>query len=462
MKNILIKGLFFIFFCATLMACSSENKKTDSRPNILFILVDDQRDDMLGCAGNPIVQTPAVDKLAEQGVRFTNAFVTTSICAASRASIFTGMYESTHNFTFGKPPLNADLAQICYPALLKEAGYSTAFVGKFGINVENKNSVLNEWFDYYALSPINSPYVEVGADGRRKHSAEIKGEQAISYIRDIKGDKPFCLSLSFNAVHAVDANKEPGNAGHFPYPEEVAELYRDINMPLPELNDPEIFDQHPDFLKESLNRVRYYWRWDTPEKYQVNMKAYYRMISGYDRVIQRVLDELKAKGLDKNTVIIYSADNGYYMGNRGFAGKWSHYEESIRIPMIIYDPREESSTINRLNDKMVLNIDIPSTILDYAGVHIPKEYEGNSMVGLAREKDIPWRDHFNIEHRMDHDQIPKYTGIRNGQYVYANYYEQNPAYEFLHDLKKDPLQLDNLAGDSSYEKVLTEMRGLSK
>jgi len=455
--------LILIAIAILINSCNTAEKKIDSRPNILFFLIDDQRNDQISCAGHPIVKTPTVDKLAEDGIRFTNAFVTTSICAASRASIFTGLYECKHNFTFGKDPIKMEYLTSSYPYLLKKSGYSTGFVGKFGVKIEQQDSMLSEMFDYYKLSPINSPYFEKLPDGSRRHSAEIKGDQAVEYINGLTDDKPFCLSLSFNAVHAVDANKTPGNEGHYPYPKAVEHLYEDIEMPQPRLSDPQIFENHPDFLKKSMNRVRYFWRWDTEEKYQTNMRAYYRMISGYDNVMKRVINALKEKGLDKNTVIIYSADNGYYMGNRGFAGKWSHYEESLRVPLIVYDPRKPERGISKTSDKIALNIDIPSTILDYAGISQPGIYQGRSLLPVVNDElTESWRESFLCEHRMDHYQIPKYVGLRSQRYVYANYYEQEVPYEFLHDLQKDPDQLKNLAGDPAYKDILKEMAAKCK
>jgi arylsulfatase A-like enzyme len=456
---------FMYLFAGTVLfnSCVTNTKTKEERPNILFILADDQRNDVLSCDGHPIVQTPTIDKLAEEGVRFTNAFVTTSICAASRASIFTGLYESKHNYTFGKAPIRMDFITHSYPYLLKQSGYNTGFVGKFGVKLEQQDSMLNEMFDFYSLSPQNAPYFETYADGSRRHSAEIKGDQAVEYLNLQSADQPFCLSISFNAVHAVDGNKTPGNEGHYPYPKAVEHMYEEIEMPVPKLADPEIYEKHPDFMKNSMNRVRYHWRWDTEEKYQINMKAYFRMISGYDNVMKRVIATLEEKGLNKNTVIIYSADNGYYMGNRGFAGKWSHYEESLRVPMIIYDPRAAEIDRGKTSDKMALNIDIPSTILDFAGVSQPQIYQGRSLWPLTQNPNMAsWRDSFFCEHRMEHEQIPKYIGIRGERYVYANYYEQDPPYEYLHDLKTDPDQLQNLVNNPEFNELIREMRIKSK
>src|SRR5690606_33831358 len=144
-----------------------------------------------------------------------------------------------------------------------------------------------------------------------------------------------------------------------------------------------IFERHPEFLQTSMNRERYFWRWDTPEKYQTNMRAYFRMISGIDHAIGRVLDELERLGLAENTIIVYAADNGYYMGNRGFAGKWSHYEESLRVPLIVCDPRLPADRRGKVVEAMALNIDLAPTFLAYAGATIPENYQGRSLVPLA-------------------------------------------------------------------------------
>lgn len=452
--------LLIVIFTIGFISCfSSEKEDLQKKPNILFFLVDDQRNDILSCAGHQIVKTPTVDKLASDGVRFTQAFVTTSICAASRASILTGLYETKHGYTFDKDPIKANIIINSYPYLLKKAGYSTGFIGKFGVKIEAKDSLINDMFSVYKPSSKNTPHFVMIGDSIKRHSAEIKGDQAIEFIKNQSTTKPFCLSISFNAVHAVDNNTIPGNDGHYPYPKAVAHLYENIEMPTPNLSDPKIFENHPDFLKNSMHRDRFKWRWDTPQKYQTNMRAYLRMISGYDNVMKRVIAVLKENGLDKNTIIVFAADNGYYMGNRGFAGKWSHYDESLRIPLIIYDPRSSPISQNNDSDKMVLNIDIPATILDYAGISLPPQYQGKSLLPIMdNERVDEWRNNFFCEHRFENDKIPKYKGIRGERYVYANYYEQEPTFEYLHDLEKDPDQLVNFATDPEYKKLLFSMR----
>lgn len=449
-----------LLISALLLFVSCTEETTHKKPNIIFILADDQRNDLLSCAGHPIVKTPTLDKLSEKGVRFTNAFVTTSICMVSRATIFTGLYEAKHNYFNENRTIKSEYIANAYPYHLKKAGYTTGFVGKLGFGMDKGKKRLPEMFDYYQISPNNFPCFIEQADGTLKHSADVWGDKAIEFIKEQSSETPFFLSLSFNSVHAVDNNHQPGQNGHYPYPVAMENLYADMEIPEPKLAAPEIFENHPGFMKKSLNRERYFWRWDTDEKYQINMRAYYRMISGYDAVIQRVLEALKKQGLDENTIIIYTADNGYYMGNRGFAGKWSHYDESMRVPMIIYNPRQAENLKGKTNDKFVLNVDIPSTILDFAKIGIPETYQGKSVIPLLNGNENEWRTSFYFEFRRNTPEVGlhPFIGFRDTDYVFAQYYGQTPAYEYLHDLKKDPDQVTNFIDHKAYKEIATKMR----
>jgi arylsulfatase A-like enzyme len=299
------------------------------------------------------------------------------------------------------------------------------------------------------------PYFKKQPDGTVRHETEVAGDRAVEFLNSNPRGKPFCLSISFNAVHAADHDMK----NHFPWPKAVDGMYDNVEIPAPRLSDPSIFESHPDFLKKSMNRKRYFWRWDTPEKYQKNMKAYFRMISGVDRVIGRIRNELENLHLADNTVIIYMSDNGYYMGDRGFAGKWSHYEQSLRVPFIVYDPRLPEVKRGVVKEEMALNIDVPSTLLQLAGVEIPTHYQGCSISPLLQGKSArDWRNDFFCEHLMDNPDIPKWEGVRGERYVYARYFEQEPVFEFLHDLKTDPDQLVNLASNSDHKDILAQMR----
>jgi arylsulfatase A-like enzyme len=432
-----------------LATCTLLAADAGTRPNLIFLLIDDQRNDTLGCSGHPIVKTPVIDRLAADGLRFQNAFVTTSICAASRASFLTGLYERGHGYTFGAPPISQSDMLNSYPALLHNAGYRTGFIGKYGVKTKGRpESEIFDFFETYGGFFIQQP------DGSMRHESEVAGDKAIQFLNLHPEEKPFCLSISFKAAHANDGDRK----NHFPCPKAVDGMYEDVDIPPPRLSDPAIFENLPPFLKASMNRDRYFWRWDTPAKYQKNMRAYFRMISGVDRVIGRIRKELDERGLSDNTVMIYMGDNGYYMGDRGFAGKWSHYEQSLRVPLIVYDPRLPQEKRGILIKEMALNVDVPATMLDLAGVEIPPHYQGRSLAPLFEGQGLPdWRNDFFCEHLMNHKFIPKWEGVRGERYVYARYFEQHPLYEFLHDLESDPDQLVNLASSPEHKDILTRM-----
>jgi len=233
-------------------------------------------------------------------------------------------------------------------------------------------------------------------------------------------------------------------------------------MPLPPLNDPSIYEAQPDFLKKSINRQRYFWRWDTAEKYQTNMRAYFRMISGIDHVVGRLVKQLEEQGLADNTVILYTADNGYYLGDRGFAGKWTHYEESLRVPLVVYDPRMPKAKQGRVLSEMALNSDVGSSLIDLAGLPVPEAHTGRSFASLLRGDEASgWRKDFLCEFLAVAKSIPRWEGVRGEHMTYARYFVDGPSeppYEFLYDLKNDPQQLTNLAAVNSDHPLLTRMR----
>ncbi len=186
------------------------------------------------------------------------------------------------------------------------------------------------------------------------------------------------------------------------------------------------------------------------------MRAYYRMLSGLDGAIARVLGTLKKQGLAENTIIVYSADNGYYMGDRGFAGKWSHYEQSLRVPLIVYDPRDKKSA-GRVVDDLAMNLDLPVTFLSWAGVDVPAHYQGLDLAPIIRGDDPgQWRTDMFHEHVGLRPHI-SWEGVRNKRYKYARYFDQE-NYEFLHDLARDPDELENLADDPDYKAILANLR----
>ena len=427
----------------------------DPPMNVVVIVSDDHRADVLGCAGHPIVRTPNLDRLAAKGVRFANAFVTTSICAASRASIITGLPERSHHFTFGRPPLAESLVRTSYPARLRAAGHHTGFVGKFGISVEGGRPTIDRMFDEF--TPITrTPYLKTLPDGSTRHATDLIGDAAVGFLERAAGDRPFCLSISFNAGHAEDGDLDD----HFPPPPTEADLDADVPMPRPRLDGGTHFDRQPAFLRDSMNRDRYRWRWDEPEKYDRNLRDYFRMLAGLDRNVGRVLAALDRLGLADDTMVIFLGDNGYYMGERGFAGKWSHYEESLRIPMIVFDPRLDPRDRGRVEPATTLNIDVSPTVLAAAGLPHPAIPAAGRPLPITPDAAVRAspRAGFLCEHGMKHPDIPRWVGYRTGEFKYARYLDHPEDGEFLHDLRADPDESINLADDPVHAADLARMR----
>jgi arylsulfatase A-like enzyme len=442
---------------ACLIGAAIPGKAEESRPNILFFFADDQRHDTVGYAGHPIVKTPTIDRLAANGVRFENMFVTRSTCWASRTSILTGLTSRSSVEQDGSDKVRPEALTELFPDRLRDAEYRTALFGKWHAKMP-KGFKPEDHFDEYEKI-FRRPYFKTMPDGSKRHTTELIGDRGVEFLKSQrKRKKPFCLNLWFNAGHAEDRDLRPG-IGHYPWPRAMDGKYDKVEIPEPRLSDPAIFAAHPRFFQISNHRERFRWRWDTPEKYEINMRAYFRMLSGIDHVMKRVLRTLEEEGLAENTIVVYSADNGYYLGDRGFAGKWSHHEQSQRVPLVIFDPRQPNGRRGRSVAAMALNLDLPATFLDWAGVAIPDSYQGASLKPLIENTATPegWRDdffceHFNPRYRMS------WEGVRGKRFKYARYVDQVPVYEFLHDLVNDPDEFVNLTHDPEHASVLKRLQ----
>jgi arylsulfatase A-like enzyme len=292
-------------------------------------------------------------------------------------------------------------------------------------------------------------------DGSTRHVDEIIGDKSVAFVGAQSAAKPFFLYMSFNISHAEDNDRRPGH--HYQWPAAEDGLFEDVEPIRPNLADPKYYDATPDFLKTTINRTRYFWGYDTPEKYRANLRALYRMLAGMDRIVGRVMTALKEKGFAENTVVIYSADNGYYMGDRGFQGKWSHYDQSIHVPLIVSDPRMKSELRGRVLKETSVNLDIPATILDLATVPVPAKYQGASLRPLLNgDRPKNWRTDFYVEHHANPAQIATWFGIRDNRYTYANYYQNGT--ELLYDRERDPTELTNVATDAAYAAVFARLR----
>lgn len=440
--------------CGGLAAASARAQVQDRPPNIVFLMTDNHRWDMLGCAGNEIIQTPNIDELAARGAMFTNSFCTTSICAATRASILTGEFRREHGYTFTMPPMSVQRMDRSYPALLRRAGYRTGFVGKLGVEVDPRAP--DRMFDFYRrriASSTRNPYYREASDGNVKHLTTINGDDAVEFIRTNPSDQPFCLSVSFSAPHPEDDNID-----QYIYDRQFEGLYEGSVIPPPPIPGDEYFHQLPGFIQVSMGRQRWFRRFDTPEKYQRMMKGMYRLITGVDAQVGRVVDELASRGFDSNTVVIFTGDNGIMIGEHGLTGIWLMYEGSIRKPLIIADPRLPEARRGATVDEMALSFDCPATMLDLAGVDVPSQMRGRSLAPLLRGEPVEWRQDFFYEHLFERETIPKSEGVRTEDLKYVRYFERNPPYEQLFDLQADPNEVTNLATDPARAETLAALR----
>ena len=213
---------------------------------------------------------------------------------------------------------------------------------------------------------------------------------------------------------------------------------------------------HDDFIRTSEARRRWNIRFSTPEKFQESVKNYYRLISGVDVVIGKIRDELRRLNLEDNTIIILTGDNGFYLGEHGLAGKWFPHEESIRVPLVVFDPRASRRRRGVTASQMALNVDIAPTFLELAGLKVPQQMQGRSLAPLLKGKKPKWRTDFFYEHLFEHETIPRTEALRTKRFKFARYIDYN--YEELYDLKKDPAETTNLAYDEKYQKTLKSLQ----
>lgn len=423
------------------------------RPNILVLLTDDQRWDAMGCAGNSIVQTPEMDRLAREGTRFTNAFVTSSICAASRATIFTGQYERAHGSNFHTQPLRRAQLEQSYPMLLRRAGYYTGMIGKYGVGDGKREiegpEVFDRWYGFYGQGDY------FPRTHRGKHLNQVMVEQARDFLEHVPPGRPWCLSVSFKAPHSGR-----GYMGYDAEPD-LRQLYAEVQIPMPPTARQEYFEALPDFLRRCNARTSYWQkRFSTPERYQTVMRDYYRLITGADRAIGRIRAELDRRGLAQNTVILFLSDNGDMMGDYLLGGKELLYDVSLRIPMILFDPRVAAEARGQTRDELVLNLDIAPTVLDLGGVATPATMQGRSLMPLVRGQKVAWREEFFCENNfcIPTQYYPRIEGVRTTRWKYVRYTDVQPMYEQLFELEKDPDEVHDLARRPEFSGTLAELR----
>jgi len=449
-KYFLIAFLFFVtisMMATNPVSAASDDPSATARMNILVLYADDWRHDTLGVAGNPVVKTPNLDELATQSVRFTQNCVTTSICGVSRATLFTGQWMSRHGNRSFKP-WNTSWDET-YPGLLRGRGYYLGHVGKW-----HNGKIPKGRFDF-ARSYYGKHWMEQ-EDGSKIHVTQKNENDALEFLRTRPTDKPFCLTVAFFATHAEDSNP----LQFLPQPESM-ELYKDVTVPVAVNATQESFDRLPDFVGNEKNegRNRWHWRFDTAEKYQTMMKNYYRLATEVDSTCGRVLEELKRQGVADNTLVIFTTDNGYYHAEHGLADKWYPHQESIRVPLIVRDPRMPADMQGETNDEFTLNVDLAPTILAAAGIEPPDSMQGTDIAPLYLSDEKPeWREEFFYEHPMlkSTDFIPASEALvrKDWKYFYWPEFDR----EQLFNIKVDPIEENDLAANPEYAAKLEEMR----
>lgn len=427
--------------------------KPTARPNIVFFLTDDQPHQALGRL-DPYFSTPHLDRLAGESVIFDNAFVTTSVCAVSRASVFTGQHSVRHGVNSFDTPLTTEQMQRSYSGLLRQAGYRTAFLGKFAIGhpraAPRALCLPEDQFDLWYGFLQGVSYSQM-VDGRKRYVTTVMEEKAMAFMRENPKDKPFLLILCLPEPH--------GQAGPWNYRDPEFELEPPPGPPSrPKTMNQEALDRRPQAIRDSRNSTGL-------KAYAAGYEAYMTTVRDYtartDLAVGRILQMLKELNLEDNTVVIFSSDNGSMWGAHGLNGKWNMYEESIRVPMMIRDPRLPASTRGH-RSQMALNIDIAPTIVAMAGLPVPGEMQGMDLSPVLRDPAVPGREDWYYEHDVatasKGKPLPRCEGVRTERWKYIRYKDTDPVEEELFDLQTDPLEEHNLAGTPAHAERLNALR----
>ena len=414
--------------------------QVDTPLNILLLYADDWSFTTLGAMGNNVVKTPRLDDMAQNGVLFTHNCVTTSICMVSRASLYTGQYASRHqtfksysNLTMYDP---GRWNQTLFP-LMKENGYFTGLVGKYHHHHPPKDVPT---FDVFRSSPFRHIW---NRSGIVKHITQWNEDMSMEFLKTRPNGKPFFLTTSFFATHAQDGGPE----AYVPM-ETSLSLYSNITIPHPSTFTQKHFEGLPDFFQNGKNfgRGRAMKRYFPEDEFQHNMKDMYRMATEVDAASGRLIDELERQGILNQTLVIFTTDNGNFHGHHGLAEKWYAFEESLRVPLIVMDPRAPVSTRGTINDDFTLNIDLAPTILSAAKIPVPESMQGRDISELYLNRSSigrkEWRSEFWYEWYGDKKVLPSNLALVRKDTKYINWLDF--GIEQVFDLKHDPFEEHDL------------------
>lgn len=463
--------------------CGSTPRTAARRPNILFVMTDDQQYTQMSCAGHPVLETPNMDRLAAGGVRFDNAFCTNSLCAPSRATVITGALSHVHGIRGNSERADAvetlDASLPTFPKLLQEAGYKTALMGKWHIRQDPAG------FDDWKVLPGQGVYFDpdfIHRGETRKeagYATDITTDFALEFLKNNSADgKPWCLVYQHKAPHrpftpaprhaklwdGVEWPKPPTyNDDHATrkVAKEAEDMKFDVSL------EGDYKDEMPAGLDPSQKKDWIYDRF---------VKDHHRAVYGVDENLGRILDYLDETGQAEDTLILYTTDNGYFLGEHGWYDKRFMYEESLRVPLLLRYPRMVKG--GQLESRYAMNVDLAPTILDFAGIPVPEPMQGRSLRPLvAGEPPADWRNvayYSYFENSwafrdMSKDQMtdPSFQfwtahrvgpnrGVRTDRFKLIEYYTEG-GYGELFDLAEDPHELLNVYGDPRYAEPRTEL-----
>lgn len=448
-----------LFSLAVPIVFSLPLQSGETRPNLVFLLTDDQTTYSLGCYGNEDVKTPHLDQLAADGMVFDRHYDTTAICMASRASIFTGLYEYRTGCNFDHGHLLRKKWETSYPVLLREAGYVTAIAGKIGIEVTDrpggKGSLPEDDFDRWGAGPGQTHY-----DTKQNRSmadyAEEYPHATVSYgafgrdfiLESARGDGPFCLSISFKAPHKP-ATPDP----------QFDHVYKGRTFRKPDNYGREHGKHFSEQSRQGRQYVRFH-EWGYADNYDEVMATYHQQIYAVDVAVGMIREALGKAGVADNTVVIFTSDNGFLCGSHGYGSKVLPYEESSRVPLLIYLPGHGNSGRGLRCSALTGNVDFHPTLLELAGLPVPEGIDGRSLLPLYDDPSVEIREQLPLINVWGPEEVHS-LGVVTRDYKYVNWPYDEGGFERTEELfflREDPGELRNVRTDPAHSSALEDMR----
>ena len=434
------------------------------RPNMVVVLVDDLRWDEISCAGHDVVRTPGIDRIAREGVRFRNAFATTPLCSPVRGCLLTGQYAHNHGIVDNVNRSEQSHRLRTFPRLLQQAGYQTAYVGKWHMgNDDTARPGFDHWVSMKGQGTSRDPMINLNGKRLREtgHTTDVLNRHALDFVNRQR-EQPFCLYIAHKALHPELTQYDDGSisdpsAAKFIPADRHKNLYKNAAVPR-RLNVTDSLTGKPALQRKIGDLPALSKETGTSDE---TIRDRWRMLAACDEGLGQLFAALeKSEQLD-DTVIIFASDHGYWYGEHGLSvERRLPYEEAIRIPLLVRYPRKFAA--GGLVDELALSIDLAPTLLELAGVAIPDDVDGRSLVSLL-SGDAPsdWRTSFLIEYYSD-TVFPRvfkmgYKALRTERYKYIHYTELSGMNE-LYDLRTDPYEMHNLMDDDDSQATVKQLR----